>query len=73
MDDITARCPVPLGAFLKLAGVAATGGDGFFVVWIDRRNGVGGYWATQILPFQDIASYPGFVDFETALYRSLKQ
>jgi hypothetical protein len=26
-----------------------------------------------ILPFQDIASYTGFVDFETALYRSLKQ
>jgi len=41
--------------------------------WIDRKNGVGGYWASQILPFQDIASYTGFVDFETALYRSLKQ
>ena len=34
--------------------------------WIDRKNGIGGYWATQILPFQD-ASYPGFVDFETAV------
>ena len=28
--------------------------------WIDRKNGVGGYWASQILPFQDIASYTGF-------------
>lgn len=36
--------------------------------WIDRKNGVGGYWATQILPFQDAASYPGYVDFETAVY-----
>jgi methyl acetate hydrolase len=36
--------------------------------WIDRQSGVGGYWATQILPFQDCASYPGFVDFETTVY-----
>lgn len=36
--------------------------------WIDRDSGVGGYWATQILPFQDAVSYPGFVEFETAVY-----
>lgn len=36
--------------------------------WIDRATGIGGYWATQILPFQDAAAYPGFVEFETALY-----
>jgi methyl acetate hydrolase len=36
--------------------------------WIDRQSGIGGYWATQILPFQDCASYPGFVDFETTVY-----
>ena len=36
--------------------------------WIDRKNGIGGYWGTQILPFQDAASYPGFVEFETAVY-----
>jgi methyl acetate hydrolase len=41
--------------------------------WIDRKTGVGGYWASQILPFQDIASYPGFVDFETAVYRQLNR
>lgn len=40
--------------------------------WIDRKNGIGGYWGTQILPFQDIASYQGFVDFETTVYRSLR-
>lgn len=36
--------------------------------WIDRSSGLGGYWATQILPFQDCASYPGFVDFESTAY-----
>jgi len=36
--------------------------------WIDRASGIGGYWATQILPFQDTSSYPGFVEFETAIY-----
>jgi methyl acetate hydrolase len=36
--------------------------------WIDRASGIGGYWASQILPFQDCASYPGFVEFETAVY-----
>ena len=36
--------------------------------WIDRQNGIGGYWASQILPFQDAVAYPGFVEFETAIY-----
>jgi len=36
--------------------------------WIDRASGIGGYWATQILLFQDAAAYPGFVEFETAIY-----
>ena len=39
--------------------------------WIDRRNGVGGYWATQILPFADPASFGGYIAFETAVYESL--
>lgn len=39
--------------------------------WIDRKNGIGGYWGSQILPFQDVASYPGFVDFETVVYQNL--
>jgi methyl acetate hydrolase len=37
--------------------------------WIDRTAGVGGYWATQLLPFQDAASYPAFVEFETTVYQ----
>jgi methyl acetate hydrolase len=36
--------------------------------WIDRKNGFGGYWATQILPFADPTSFSGYMDFETAAY-----
>jgi methyl acetate hydrolase len=39
--------------------------------WIDRQNGVGGYWATQILPFIDGVSYPGYLEFETSIYQSI--
>ncbi|WP_207483971.1 serine hydrolase domain-containing protein [Arenibaculum pallidiluteum] len=40
---------------------------------IDRGNGYGGFWATQILPFGDPISFGGYVDFETAFYASLRQ
>ena len=40
--------------------------------WIDRRNGIGGYWATQILPFGDPTSFVGYMDLETAVYQHLK-
>lgn len=39
--------------------------------WIDRKNGIGGFWATQILPFVDPVSTSGYLDFETAAYRTL--
>lgn len=39
--------------------------------WIDRANGLGGYWATQILPFGDPESFTGYMDFETAVYQAL--
>lgn len=38
--------------------------------WIDRKNGVGGFWATQIFPFADPASFGGYMDFETAVYEN---
>jgi methyl acetate hydrolase len=41
--------------------------------WIDRQNGFGGFWATQILPFGDPVSFGGYVDFETAFYRQMRQ
>jgi methyl acetate hydrolase len=40
--------------------------------WIDRKNGIGGFWATQILPFVDELSIPGYLQFETAVYDHLK-
>ena len=38
--------------------------------WIDRRNGLGGFWASQIFPFADPASVGGYIDFETAVYQA---
>lgn len=34
--------------------------------WIDRETGIGGFWATQILPFADAVSFGKYLDFETA-------
>ncbi|VVM06137.1 methyl acetate hydrolase [Methylacidimicrobium cyclopophantes] len=51
----------PAGS-LSWAGLANT----FF--WIDRRNGLGGYWATQVLPFGDPVTSGGYIDFESSVY-----
>jgi methyl acetate hydrolase len=40
--------------------------------WIDPKNGIGGVYATQILPFGDAKSYPLFLEFQTAVYESLR-
>lgn len=53
------------------AGSLAWAGLANLYYWIDRRNGIGGYWATQILPFADAASVGGYLDYETAVYNSL--
>jgi methyl acetate hydrolase len=37
--------------------------------WIDRKNGYGGAWATQVFPFGDPVSVGGYLDFETTFYR----
>ena len=66
VNDDEAPTGRPAGA-LGWAGLANL----FF--WIDRKNGFGGFWATQILPFADPASFGGYVDFETALYNSLRR
>jgi methyl acetate hydrolase len=55
------------------AGALGWAGLANLFYWIDRQNGVGGFWATQILPFGDPASFGGYMDFETAFYRSLRQ
>jgi methyl acetate hydrolase len=36
--------------------------------WIDRRNGIGGFWATQLLPFLDPATFEAFLAFESLVY-----
>lgn len=64
VNDTEAPTGRPAGA-LGWAGLA----NSFY--WIDRKNGIGGYWATQILPFADPTSFVGYMDFETAAYRNL--
>ena len=61
VNDDTAPTGRPAGA-LGWAGLAN------LFYWIDRRNGLGGYWATQILPFGVPASFGGYVAFESACY-----
>lgn len=39
--------------------------------WIDRRNGVGGFWAEQLFPFADPTSVGGFLDTQSAVYAAL--
>jgi methyl acetate hydrolase len=53
------------------AGSLAWAGLGNLYYWIDRRNGVAGFWGTQILPFIDPVSVQGYYDLETAVYQSL--
>lgn len=63
VNDEAAPTGRPAGA-IGWAGLA----NSFY--WIDRQNGVGGYWATQILPFGDPVSFGGYLDFETAVYQT---
>lgn len=62
VNDEAAPTGRPAGA-LAWAGIANS------YYWIDRVNGLGGMWSSQVLPFMDIASWPGYLDFEAAVYR----
>ena len=64
VNDEAAPTGRPAGA-LGWAGLAN------LYYWIDRRNGIGGFWATQVLPFADAASFGGYMAFETAVYDSI--
>ncbi|ACB97432.1 serine hydrolase domain-containing protein [Beijerinckia indica] len=55
------------------AGALGWAGLANLFYWIDRKNGFGGFWATQILPFADPVSFSAYLDFESAFYASLKQ
>jgi methyl acetate hydrolase len=66
VNDEAAPTGRPAGA-LGWAGLAN------LFYWIDRQNGFGGFWATQILPFADATSFGGYMDFETAFYDAMHQ
>lgn len=53
------------------AGSAGWAGLANCYFWIDRRNGIGGFWGSQVLPFWDVVSYPGYLALETAVYETL--
>ncbi len=55
----------------RSAGSLSWAGLANLYYWIDRKRGVGGFWATQVFPFADPTSLGGFLDFETAVYDSL--
>lgn len=55
------------------AGALGWAGLANLFYWIDRRNGLGGFWATQILPFGDPASFGGYIAFESRVYQALSQ
>jgi methyl acetate hydrolase len=55
------------------AGAIGWAGLANLFYWIDRQNGIGGFWATQILPFGDAPSFIGYLDFETAVYKNMAQ
>ena len=54
------------------AGALGWAGLANLFYWIDRQNGYGGFWATQILPFGDPTSFGGYLEFETCFYDQLK-
>jgi methyl acetate hydrolase len=60
--------PAPTG---RPAGAQGWAGLGNLFYWLDRETGVGGFWATQVLPFGDATSFGGYLELETAVYRSL--
>lgn len=55
------------------AGSLAWAGLANCYYWIDRKSGVGGYWATQIFPFADPTSVVGYIDMESAVYEALRR
>jgi CubicO group peptidase (beta-lactamase class C family) len=52
----------------RSAGALAWAGLANTYYWIDPKKGIGGVYATQILPFADVKSLPLFYAFESAAY-----
>ncbi len=53
----------------RSAGSVAWAGLANSYYWIDQTHGLGGVYATQILPFGDHKSLPLFFEFEKAVYQ----
>lgn len=64
INEVAASTGRPAGT-LMWAGLA----NSYF--WIDRRNGIGGAYLSQILPFGDVRSMELFLDVERIVYKSL--
>lgn len=60
--------PLPTG---RSAGSLAWAGLANAYYWIDPARGVGGVYATQILPFADVKAWPLYLEFEKAVYDTL--
>ncbi|WP_416899808.1 MAG: serine hydrolase domain-containing protein [Minwuia sp.] len=53
------------------AGSLAWAGLANSYYWIDRKNGIGGVWTTQLFPFCDEKALPLYLDFEKTVYDHL--
>lgn len=52
------------------AGALGWAGLANLFYWIDRKNGLGGFWASQILPFGDPMSFTKYIEVEGKVYSS---
>ena len=50
------------------AGSLGWAGLGNLYYWIDRENGLAGFWAAQMFPFMHPTPLDGFLAFESAIY-----
>ena len=60
--------PLPTGV---PSGSCSWFGIAHVFYWIDKKTGIGGFWATQVLPYGDVASTSGFNEFQKTVYTEL--
>lgn len=60
--------PMPTG---RPANTLAWSGIANLYYWIDRQNGIGGFYASQVLPYGDMPSLMAYAQFEMAAYAAL--